>query len=74
MFLGFTAGGIFPGTTYYVSLWYPHQLQTKHVSLFTSAASIAGAFGGILAYGIEKLDGCVQLTARNFSRTPLPHV
>ncbi len=74
MFLGLAEGGIFPGATYYVSLWYPRQMQAKRVSLFTSAASIAGAFSGILAYGIEKLDGCVQLTARNFSRALMPHV
>lgn len=57
IFLGIAEGGIFTGAAYYVSLWYPRQKQAKRVSLFVSCASIAGAFGGILAYGIGHLEG-----------------
>jgi hypothetical protein len=32
-------------------------MQAMRVAIFFSAATIAGAFGGILAYGIENLDG-----------------
>jgi hypothetical protein len=32
-------------------------MQAKRVGIFFSAATVAGAFGGILAYGIEKLEG-----------------
>ncbi|KAH8994726.1 MFS general substrate transporter [Lactarius hatsudake] len=56
-FLGLAEGGVFPGVTYYVSLWYPRQMLAKRVSFFTSAAAIAGAFSGLLTYGIEHLDG-----------------
>ena len=56
-FLGLAEGGLFPGVTYYISLWYPRQMQAKRVAIFFSAATVAGAFGGILAYGIEHLDG-----------------
>ncbi|KAF8262426.1 MFS general substrate transporter [Lactarius quietus] len=56
-FLGLAEGGLYPGLTYYVSLWYPRQIQAKRVGVFSSAAAIAGAFGGILAYGIQHLDG-----------------
>lgn len=52
-----TETGLFPGVTYYISLWYPRRLQAKRVALFFSSGSLAGAFGGILAYGIEHLDG-----------------
>ena len=45
------------GVTYYISLWYPRRLQAKRVALFFSSGSLAGAFGGILAFGIEHLDG-----------------
>ncbi|KZV65831.1 MFS general substrate transporter [Peniophora sp. CONT] len=55
--LGMTETGLFPGVTYYISLWYPRRLQAKRVALFFSSGSLAGAFGGILAYGIERLDG-----------------
>lgn len=56
-FLGLAEGGLFPGVTYYLSLWYPRQMQAKRVAIFFSAATVAGAFGGILAYGIGHLDG-----------------
>jgi hypothetical protein len=32
-------------------------MQAKRVAIFFSAATVAGAFGGILAFGIEKLEG-----------------
>ena len=57
VFLGLAEGGLFPGVTYYISLWYPRQMQAKRVAIFFSAATVAGAFGGILAYGIERLEG-----------------
>ena len=56
-FLGLTEGGLFPGLAYYVSLWYPRQLQAKRIALLISIATVGGAFGGIFAFGIEHLDG-----------------
>ncbi|KAI9442628.1 MFS general substrate transporter [Lactarius indigo] len=57
VFLGVAEGGVFPGVTYYVSLWYPRQKLAKRISIFTSASAIAGAFSGVLTYAIEHLDG-----------------
>ncbi|KAI9442627.1 MFS general substrate transporter [Lactarius indigo] len=56
-FLGLTEGGLFPGLAYYISLWYPRQLQAKRLALLISIATVGGAFGGIFAYGIEHLEG-----------------
>ena len=56
-FLGVAEGGLLPGLTYYLSLWYPRQMQSKRIGFFVAAAAVAGAFGGILAYGIQHLDG-----------------
>ena len=56
-FLGLAEGGLFPGLTYYVSLWYPCQMQAKRVGFFTAFAALAGAFGGLLAYAIQHLEG-----------------
>jgi MFS family permease len=56
-FLGLAEGGLFPGLTYYISLWYPRQMQARRIGVFVSAAAVAGAFGGILAYGIQHLEG-----------------
>ncbi|KAK7035945.1 MFS domain-containing protein [Favolaschia claudopus] len=56
-FLGLLEGGVFPGLVLYLSFFYPRlRLQTR-ISAFFSAASISGAFGGIMAYGIVKLNG-----------------
>ncbi|KAH8982697.1 MFS general substrate transporter [Lactarius akahatsu] len=63
-FLGLAEGGVFPGVTYYVSLWYPRQMLAKRVSFFTSAAAIAGAFSGLLTYGIEHLDGLLTVDSK----------
>jgi len=56
-FLGLTEAGLFPGVTFYISLWYKREQQALRVAIFFSAATVAGAFGGILAYGIERMEG-----------------
>jgi MFS family permease len=55
-FLGVAESGLFPGTVFYFSMWYKRSEQHLRVALFFSAASLAGAFGGILAYGIAKMN------------------
>jgi MFS family permease len=57
IFLGLAEGGLFPGLTYYLSLWYPRQMQAQRVAILPASACIAGAFGGILAFGIEHFEG-----------------
>jgi hypothetical protein len=42
-------------------LWYKRAEQARRVAIFFSAATVAGAFGGIFAYGIEKLEGRARL-------------
>lgn len=56
-FLGATEAGLFPGVVYYLSCWYKRKEQHFRISIFFSAASLAGAFGGVLAYGIGKMTG-----------------
>ncbi|KAG1738423.1 major facilitator superfamily domain-containing protein [Suillus paluster] len=57
VFLGLTEAGLFPGVNYYICLWYPRSERSKRIAIFFSAASMAGAFGGLLAYGIERMEG-----------------
>ena len=38
-------------------MWYKRRERQYRIALFFSAASLAGAFGGILAFGIAKMDG-----------------
>ncbi|CAI6277477.1 unnamed protein product [Periconia digitata] len=56
-FLGVTESGLFPGVVYYLSMWYKRDERQYRISLFFSCASLAGAFGGILAYGIGHMRG-----------------
>ncbi len=57
LFLGVAEAGLFPGVAYYLTNWYcRHELQYRE-ALFYAAASIAGAFSGILAFGISKMHG-----------------
>lgn len=55
--LGLTEAGLFPGVVYYLSMWYARHEQHYRISLFFSAASLSGAFGGVLAFGISKMKG-----------------
>ncbi|KAI9170792.1 transporter [Paramyrothecium foliicola] len=57
IFLGVTEAGLFPGVAYYLTMWYcRHEMQFRQ-AMFFSAASVAGAFSGLLAFGIAKMDG-----------------
>ncbi|PYH99394.1 MFS general substrate transporter [Aspergillus ellipticus CBS 707.79] len=55
--LGIAESGLFPGVVFYLSMWYKRNEQHYRVALFFSAASLAGAFGGILAWGIAHMKG-----------------
>ncbi|KAH6697334.1 major facilitator superfamily domain-containing protein [Plectosphaerella plurivora] len=57
--LGVAESGLFPGVVFYFSMWYTRKEVLTRVSLFFSAASLAGAFGGVLAYGIGRMRGVV---------------
>ncbi|KIW46496.1 uncharacterized protein PV06_02165 [Exophiala oligosperma] len=59
--LGVTESGFFPAATYLLTTWYCRfEVQTR-LSIFFSAASLAGAFSGLLAFAIEKMDGIAGL-------------
>ncbi|KAJ4354774.1 hypothetical protein N0V95_003547 [Ascochyta clinopodiicola] len=55
--LGVAESGLFPGVVYYLSMWYKRDERQYRISLFFSCASLAGAFGGILAWGIGHMRG-----------------
>lgn len=46
----------FPGF-YLLSCWYKRNEAQKRFSFFFSSTTLAGAFGGLLAYGISRMDG-----------------
>lgn len=55
--LGFAEGGLFPGITYYITMWYRRHECGLRMAIFFSAATAAGAFGGLLARAIMEMDG-----------------
>ncbi|TQN70360.1 putative transporter, partial [Colletotrichum shisoi] len=57
MALGLAEGGLFPGITYYITMWYRRHECGLRMAIFFSAATAAGAFGGLLARGIVEMDG-----------------
>src|SRR6266536_2137815 len=57
VFLGIAEGGLFPGISYFITTWYRRTEVGFRIALFFSAATAAGAFGGLLARGISELNG-----------------
>ncbi|GAO47882.1 hypothetical protein G7K_2078-t1 [Saitoella complicata NRRL Y-17804] len=56
-FLGVAEAGLFPGVTFYLSCWYKRREYGLRAAIFFSAATVSGAFGGLLAAAIAKMDG-----------------
>jgi MFS family permease len=56
-FLGVAEAGLFPGVTYLCTTWYLRYEQHFRIALFYTAASLAGSFSGLLAYGIGFMHG-----------------
>ncbi|THC97914.1 hypothetical protein EYZ11_002612 [Aspergillus tanneri] len=59
--LGIAESGLFPGVVFYLSMWYKRNERHYRVALFFSAASLAGAFGGILAWVRRHGEGLVTV-------------
>ncbi|CAE6423264.1 unnamed protein product [Rhizoctonia solani] len=55
--LGMFEAGLFPGVNYYLSCWYKRSEFGIRAAIFFSAATVSGAFGGLLAAAISKMDG-----------------
>lgn len=61
--LGIAEAGLFPGVVYYLTLWYPRHMLQYRIGLFFGAATVAGAFSGLLAFGISYMGGMDGLEA-----------
>ncbi|KAI9068182.1 MFS general substrate transporter [Trametes sanguinea] len=55
--LGIAEAGLSPGILYYLTLWYPRYMLQYRIGLFWGGAAFAGAFSGLLAYGISFMAG-----------------
>lgn len=55
--LGISEAGLYPGSYFILSMWYtPRELATR-MAIFYGANTAAGAFSGVIAYGVGHLDG-----------------
>ncbi|KAF5008488.1 hypothetical protein FDECE_5247 [Fusarium decemcellulare] len=55
--LGVTEAGFFPGAVLIISKWYLKNETQTRIALFYTASALAGAFSGLLAFGIARMDG-----------------
>ncbi|KAI0830622.1 MFS general substrate transporter [Trametes gibbosa] len=55
--LGITEAGLYPGIIFYLSSWYKRDELGARLGVFISSATLAGAFGGLLAATIHNMDG-----------------
>lgn len=55
--LGLAEAGLYPGVVFYMSCWYKRSELGTRVAVFFSSATVAGAFSGLLATAISKMDG-----------------
>ncbi|SCV73313.1 BQ2448_7239 [Microbotryum intermedium] len=56
-FLGFAEAPLFPAACFYLTSWYKRKEQSIRISIFFSAATLAGAFGGLIAHGLSQMGG-----------------
>ncbi len=51
--LGITESPLFPGLSTMLAFLYPRSCIAFRIGVFFSFATVAGAFGGLIAYGVE---------------------
>ncbi|GFF91186.1 MFS transporter, putative [Aspergillus udagawae] len=61
--LGVMEAGLFPGLVYYLTFWYRHSERSMRVALILASATLAGAFGGAVAYGVGHMNQVHGLSA-----------
>ncbi|KAH8177287.1 major facilitator superfamily protein [Sarocladium implicatum] len=57
LLLGIFEAGFFPGAVYLCTFWYMPQDLASRISWFYCMSALSGAFSGLLAAGIAKMDG-----------------
>ncbi|KAI4843194.1 MFS general substrate transporter [Aureobasidium sp. EXF-8845] len=57
LLLGTVIAGLWPGMTYYLSLYYPPSRCTKRIGQYFTAAQLSAAVVGLVSAGFQKMDG-----------------
>lgn len=53
--------GMYPGLVFYLTFWYRPEERSLRIAAFLASASLAGAFGGSIAYGVGYMNGVAGL-------------
>ena len=53
--------GMYPGLVFYLTFWYRPEERSSRIAIFLACASLAGAFGGSIAYGVGHMNGVAGL-------------
>jgi MFS family permease len=61
--LGVVEAGLFPGLVFYLTFWYRTSERSIRVALILASATLAGAFGGAIAYGVGHMNAASGLSA-----------
>ncbi|CZR52344.1 related to putative tartrate transporter [Phialocephala subalpina] len=61
--LGMFEAGLFPGLVYYLTFWYRTDERSIRVAFILASATLAGAFGGAIAYGVGHMNQVSGLSA-----------
>ncbi|KII90140.1 hypothetical protein PLICRDRAFT_53249 [Plicaturopsis crispa FD-325 SS-3] len=56
-FLGVAEAGFLPGIVFWMGCWYPRPMQGRRYGVLYSSVSLTGAFGGLLATGLNAMNG-----------------
>ena len=52
---------MYPGLVFYLTFWYRPEERSLRIAAFLANASLAGAFGGSIAYGVGHMNGVAGL-------------
>lgn len=61
--LGIFEAGLFPGLVYYLTFWYKTDERSIRVAFILASATLAGAFGGAIAFGVGHMNQVHGLSA-----------
>ena len=53
---------MYPGLVFYLTFWYRPEERSLRIATFLANASLAGAFGGSIAYGVGHMNGVAGMT------------
>ncbi|KAF2120999.1 major facilitator superfamily domain-containing protein [Lophiotrema nucula] len=54
--IGLFEAGFYPGIVYLITFWYRQEERSLRIAFVTTSATLAGAFGGCIAYGVAFLN------------------